>query len=451
MTRRVAVIGGGISGLTAAYFLEQRGYAATVFEAAERCGGKIQSGEVDGITVEDGPDALLPRDGRPIELLRELGLADQLVSPAIFGAYIWCDGMLRRLPLGSPYGIPRSPYAAFRSGLLSPLGAMRASLERWWPRKLSGPDTSIGAFVQDRFGSQVARRMVDPLLAGVRGGRLENISMAAAAPDVDALARSHRSVTTALRAQGPPESPVFVTPRAGMGSLTDRLIDRLPDVRINGPVERMGVAKGHVEVDRSSESYDAAVVAVPTFVAARVLEGIEPTAAKLLHTIEYASTASIALVYPPGSVRVPSDGSGFLVPSDSDLGVSACTWYSSKWPTIGADGRIVVRAVVGRSGTDRTLDLDDEALVERVHHDLHEVMRVSSPPLATRVTRWERSIPQYAVGHLELVSKIEARLAAAGPVYITGAGYRGSGIPDCIAQAHATAAEIDARLGNAGG
>ena len=451
MTRRVAVIGGGISGLTTAYFLEQRGYAATVFETAERCGGKIQSGEVGGITVEDGPDALLPRDTRPIELLRELGLADQLVSPAVFGAYIWCDGRLRRLPLGSPYGIPSSPYEAFRSGLLSPLGAMRASLERLWPRKLSGPDTSIGAFVRTRWGTEVAQRMVDPVLAGVRGGHLDNISMAAAAPDIDGLARSHRSVTTALRAQGPPEPPVFVAPRAGMASLTDRLVDRLPDVRTDDPVERMGVAKGHIEVDRSSESYDAAVVAVPAFVAARVLEGIEPTAAKLLSTIEYASIASIALVYPPDSVRVPSDGSGFLVPSDSGLGVSACTWYSSKWPTVGADDRIVVRAVVGRWGTDPSLDLDDEALVERVHHDLHEVMRVESPPLATRVTRWERAIPQYAVGHLELVGKIEARLAGVGPVYITGAGYRGSGVPDCIAQADATAAAVDERLGSAGG
>lgn len=450
MTRRVAVIGGGISGLAAAFFLEQRGYAATVFEAAERCGGKIHSSEVDGITVEDGPDALLPRDDRPIELLRELGLTDELVSPAVFGAYIWCDGTLRRLPLGSPYGIPRAPYAAFRAGLLSPLGAMRASFERWWPRKLTGPDISIGAFVRMRWGTEVARRMVDPLLAGVRGGRLDHISLAAAAPDIDGLARSHRSVTRALRAQGPPEAPVFVAPRAGMETFAARLVDRLPDVRTSNPVERMVVTKGHVEIDRSAESYEAAVVAVPAFAAAPMLEGIEPAVAKLLHTIEYASVASIALVYPHGSAHVPADGSGFLVPSASGLEVSACTWYSAKWPGIGTDDRIVVRAVLGRAGTDPALDLDDAVLVERVHHDLQKVMGVQAPPLATLVTRWDRAIPQYAVGHLELVAKIEARLAAAGPVFITGAGYRGSGIPDCIAQAHATAAAVHGRLGGTG-
>jgi oxygen-dependent protoporphyrinogen oxidase len=302
-----------------------------------------------------------------------------------------------------------------------------------------------------RWGTEVARRMVDPLLAGVRGGRLEHISLAAAAPDIDGLARGHRSVSRALRTQGPPEAPVFVAPRAGMETLTSRLVDRLPDVRTNNPVERMVVTKGRVEVDRSAESYDAAVVAVPAFAAARMLDGIEPAAAKLLHTIEYASVASIALVYPRSSARVPADGSGFLVPSDSDLRTSACTWYSAKWPAIGTDDRIVVRAVVGRAGTDPVLDLDDAALIERVHHDLHEVMGVEAPPLATRVTRWDRSIPQYAVGHLELVAKIEAGLAAAGPVFITGAGYRGSGIPDCIAQAHATAATIDGRLGGTGG
>ena len=451
MTRRVAVIGGGISGLTTAFFLEQRGYAATVFEAAERCGGKIRSSEVDGITVEDGPDALLPRDDRPIELLGELGLADRLLSPAVFGAYIWWDGMLRRLPLGSPYGIPLRPYEAFRSGLLSPSGALRASFERWWPRRLTGPDISIGAFVRMRWDSEAARRMVDPLLAGVRGGRLEHISLAAAAPDINTLARSHRSVSRALRSQGPPAAPVFVAPRAGMESLTAKLVARLPDVRTNNPVERMVVTKGHIELDRSSESYDAAVVAVPAFAAAPILEGIEPEAARLLYSIEYASVASIALVYRRGSVHVPADGSGFLVPSDSGLGVSACTWYSAKWPEVTTDGRSVVRAVVGRAATEPALELDDAALVERVHHDLHEVMGVESPPLATHVTRWDRAIPQYAVGHLELVTKIETVLAAAGPVFITGAGYRGSGIPDCIARAHATAAAIGRRLDSAGG
>ncbi len=451
MTRRVAIVGGGISGLVAAFRLEQRGYRTTVFEAGASAGGKIRSGDIDGIPVEEGPDAFLPRDDRPLELMHDLGLAADLVSPAVFGAYIWDGSMLRRLPPGSPYGIPRSPYAAFRAGLLSPLGAARAGLERWWPRRLTGPDSSIGNFVRTRFGDEVVQRMVDPLLAGVRGGRVDRVSLAAAAREIDALARSHRSVSRALRAQGPPEVPRFVAPRAGMGALTAALVARLGDVRTSHPVEHLAIATGRVEVDGSSEDYNGVIVATPAFAAARILGGMEPAAAALLHTIEYATVATITLVYPRGSVQVPADGSGFLVPSHSGLAVSACTWYSTKWPSTGAEDRTIMRAVVGRSGTDPILDLDDAALVERVHRDLVTTMGIGSPPNATRVTRWERSIPQYAVGHLELVTQIEDRLAAVGPIAITGAGYRGSGIPDCIAQADRAAATVHVSLGGPDG
>jgi oxygen-dependent protoporphyrinogen oxidase len=451
VTRRVAIVGGGISGLTAAFAVEQRGYRATVFEAGGRPGGKIRSSEVDGIVVEEGPDAFLPRDDRPIELMRALGLADQIVSPAVFGAYIWCNDGLRRLPPGSPYGIPRSPYEAYRSGLLSPVGAARAALERFSRRPLTGPDVSIGDFVRTRFGTEVAAHMVDPLLAGVRGGRSEHISLAAAAREIDELARSNRSITTALRAAGPPETPHFIAPRGGMVSLVDELVARLGDVRANRAVSRVEVAQGRLRIDGEPEDFDAAIVAAPAFAAAAILGGIDAGAASLLRTIGYASVATVALVHPAGSVRVPSDGSGFLVPTGAGLALSACTWYSAKWPGIGARDRTVMRAVVGRAGDDPILRLDDDALVARVQRDLVTTMGVGAAPVATRVTRWEHSIPQYAVGHLDLVAQIEDRLAAAGPVFITGAGYRGSGIPDCIASAHRAADAVDGSLGGPGG
>lgn len=451
MTRRVAVVGGGISGLTAAFSLEQLGYRVTVFEAANVCGGKIRSSRVSGITVEEGPDAFLPRDDRPIALMRTLGLGGELVSPSVFGAYIWRADKLRRLPPGSPYGIPRSPFAAYRAGLLSPLGAVRAGLERLWPRPLTGPDVSIGSFVRTRFGPEVADRMVDPLLAGVRGGRVDDVSLAAAAREIDGLARNHRSITGALRAQGPPEAPRFVAPRMGMERITESLAGRLHDIRTSHPVNRLEIVDGRARIDDDSEDFDAAIIAAPAFTAADIVEGIDAGAASSLRTIVYASVATIALAYPAGGVRIPPHGSGFLVPSGAGLALSACTWYSVKWPSIDAGDRIVLRAVVGRSGVDPTLDRDDDVLVELVHRDLVTTMGVSALPTAARVTRWEQGIPQYAVGHLDLVGRIEARLIAAGPVFITGAGYRGSGIPDCIAQAHATASAVDERLGGAGG
>jgi oxygen-dependent protoporphyrinogen oxidase len=173
-----------------------------------------------------------------------------------------------------------------------------------------------------------------------------------------------------------------------------------------------------------------------------MLAETEPAAAGLLAGITYASLAVVTLVYPPSTYAAPEGGSGFLVPSDGGLTISACTWYSTKWPDITDDGRQVVRCVVGRKDTDDALSLDDDQLVDRVQRDLAITMEIVSEPLAARVVRWDRAIPQYRVGHLELVRDIETRLRGVGAIELTGAGYRGSGIPDCIHQAEATARTI---------
>lgn len=450
MTRRVAVVGGGISGLATAFALQQRGLTPTVFESSPDPGGKIRATEVDGIRVEEGPDSFLPRDDRPLALLRALGLEDDLVPPAVFGAYIWLNGRLRRLPPGSPYGIPRSPGEARRAGLLSPKGAARASLERFWPRPLSGPDISIGELVRKRFGAETAENMVDPLLAGVRGGRLDRISLAAAAREVDALARQNRSITVALGRQGSPSEPRFLAPLGGMGRIITTLHARIEDVRLSRPVTSLEGSADGVVID-GTESFDAAVLAVPTEAAAAIVERIDPRVASLLRTIEHASVASVALVYPAGATAIPTGGSGFLVPTSERMTLAACTWYSTKWPVEAPSDRIVLRAVAGRAGEDPALSLDDDTLVDRIHHDLVTTMGIDTAPIGSRVTRWDRSIPQYAVGHLTVVDEIESRLAAAGPVFVTGAGYRGSGIPDCIAQADRAADAIAGRIGLSGG
>ena len=450
MTRRVAVVGGGISGLATAFALQQRGLAPTVFESSADPGGKIRATEIDGIRVEEGPDAFLPRDERPLALLRALGLEDDLVSPAVFGAFIWFNGRLRRLPPGSPYGIPRSPGEARRAGLLSPMGTARASLERFWPRPLTGPDISIGELVRKRFGPEVAENMVDPLLAGVRGGRLDRISLAAAAREVDALARRERSITVALRRQGPPPEPRFLAPLGGMDRMITALHERIEDVRLSRPIARLELSADGIVID-GNESFDAAVLAVPTEAAAAIVAKVDPRVASLLRTIDHASVASVALVYPSGAAPIPAGGSGFLVPTSERMTLAACTWYSTKWPTEDPSGRVVLRAVAGRAGEDPALSLDDDTLVDRIHRDLVTTMGIDTAPITGRVTRWDRSIPQYAVGHLAVVDEIESRLAAAGPIFVTGAGYRGSGIPDCIAQADRAADAVAGRVGLSGG
>lgn len=439
MSARIAVIGGGISGLLAAFRLQQNGYEVTVFEASERAGGKLRSSHVAGIRIEEGADAFLPRDEVSLDLLRELGI-DRTRSPAVFGAFIFHDGGLRRLPPGSPYGIPREPRAARRSGLLSAFGRVRAEMERFNRSPLRGPDISVGSFVRARFGKEVLTNLVDPLLAGVRGGVADEMSLAAAAREIDVLARRHRSVLEGLRAQEP-VVPRFVTPAGGIEQLTDALAARIADLRLNLEVERLAMDGPTLRLIHAggTEIFDAFLLACPSFVAAELLRDADPTAAQDLASITYASLAVVTLVYPPGTYEVPEDGSGFLVPTDAGLTMAACTWYSTKWPHITSDDRQVVRCVVGRAGNDANLAHDDEDLIARVHRDMEVTMNVASPPLSHQVVRWDRAIPQYRVGHLDLVRSIEARLKTLGPIVLAGAGYRGSGIPDCIAQAEAAA------------
>lgn len=442
MSSTFAVVGGGITGLLTAYRLQQAGHRVTVFEASPTVGGKIRGSAVGGIEIEEGPDAFLPRDEAPLELLAELGLEDT-VEPAVFGAYIWHRDELRKLPEGSPYGIPRSPTAAREAGLLGPLGAFRAGLETLNRSPLTGPDISIGQFVRARFGNEVATNMVDPLLAGVRGGTADGISLAAAAKEIDALARNNRSLLVALRSQEPAK-PRFIAPPGGVSRMVEVLAARLDDLRPGGPVAALEVKGKKVEVTAGpgAEAFDGVVLASAPYAAAELVEDIASDAADALRKIEYASVAVIALVYPPGSYEVPADGSGFLVPTGSGLTISACTWYSSKWPKVTSDGRQVARCVVGRSADDPNIDLTDDELVAAAHRDLQTTMKVSAPVLSHRVTRWRRGIPQYAVGHLDLVTTIEQTLLGAGPIVVAGAGYRGSGIPDCIAQANAAASQI---------
>jgi oxygen-dependent protoporphyrinogen oxidase len=446
----VAVVGGGISGLLAGLRLQQQGRRVTVLEASARPGGKLRGGHVDGIYIEEGADAFLPRDEAPLELLDELGL-DQTESPEVFGAYIWHDDRLKRLPPGSPYGIPRDPSAAHRAGLLSRAGSIRASLERMNRSVLTGPDVSIGHFVRKRFGTEVLTNLVDPLLAGVRGGVADEISLAAGAREIDAIARGNRSVLRAINLH-PPVSPRFVRPVGGIGSLTDALAARLDDLRTSAPATRVTIERGKTRVDTpgGAEDYDGVVLACSTSEAAELLPVDLWDVAHDLVRIEYASLAVVTLVYPPGSFAAPEGGSGFLVPSGSGLTIAACTWYSNKW-RVTTDGRQVVRCVVGRSGLDPNLTTGDASLVSLVERDLQTTMGITASPVATRVTRWERSIPQYRVGHLELVESIEERLLASGAIVVTGAGYRGSGIPDCIAQADAAAERLGGIVGSGRG
>lgn len=454
----VAVVGGGISGLVAADLLSQKGHHVVLLEADGRLGGKIHTEEHDGVTVEAGADSFLAREPWAVDLCIELGLDDGLAPPAIFGAQVWTPAGLRKLPSDFVFGMPSSPVRALRSGILSPKGALRASEDLFLPGPLTGPDVSIGSFVRRRFGTEVLERLVDPLLAGTRAGRADELSLAAAAPQIDALARKHRSLILGLRsarhhrllATG---APPFLAPKEGMQTIVDRLhrrLERRADVRTSTPVERLeGAGNGcyvlHLK-GQGSIGADAVVVAAPAYSAAEILKIVNSSAAGELARIDYASVVSITLIY-DSSEAISPEGSGLLVPSSAGKTLAACSWYSKKWRhRFSGDGRLVVRCFVGRAAGDVATELPDDELIARITTELGEAVGVGRDPEGWRITRWKRAMPQYSVGHGGLIERIEHELRRTPGIALAGAGYRGSGIPDCIKSAHAAARSVQARL-----
>ncbi|MBK9180355.1 MAG: protoporphyrinogen oxidase [Acidimicrobiales bacterium] len=468
--RHVVVVGGGVTGLAAAHAL--RGGddppAVTVLEASGRLGGKILTTPVDGIAVDAGPDSVLARVPWGVDLLRELGLGDELVSPVQGSAYVFTRGRLRRIPEGLVLGVPADLASLARSGVLSPAGVARAGLDLVLPRsRFYGPDAdSVGAVVRARFGREVAERLVDPLLGGINAGDADRLSLRASAPQLGAVASGSRSLLLALRAQQRAQraaatatggaAPVFVTLPGGLGRLIDALALRLrgAKVALDHPVER-------VERDPASGTYvvhtagpnrrrvgaDAVVLATPAPAAAAVLRDIAPAPAARLAAVPYSSVALVTLALPSSAVGHPLDASGLLVPRREGLLVTACSFGSSKWAHWARPGRVLLRVSAGRYGDERALALDDGALVDALLADLRTMLGLTGRPDEARVTRWERSFPQYEPGHLDRVAVLEAELREAAPgVALAGAAYRGVGIPACIRQGREAATAVAAHL-----
>ena len=447
----VAVVGGGITGLVAARELHRAGADVVLLEAAPDAGGKIATKTLENVAVEAGPDSFLVREPWALDLCRSIGLGNDLVQPAVFEGRVWSRGRLHALPRGLVLGIPTLPGPVLRKGLLSRRGALRAAGDLFGGSPLTGPDVSIGALVRGRLGDEVLERVVDPLLAGTRAGDADEMSLAAAAPELDAVARRHRSLVLGLRAWQPArrDAPVFMAPVGGMRRLVHALKTELlhADLRVASPVTRLAREGTGVRVESATGDVaaDAVVLTAPAHAAADHVADLEPAAAAALASIPYASVAVVALVYPSSAGGPPRNGSGMLVPRAEGRTVAACTWYSTKWPASSLPDGFVLRAVVGRSARHPALDLDDDGLVTQVHEDLAGMLGLKEPPRSQLVTRWEKGLPQYLVGHLDRVTGAELALAQRGPIFLAGAGYRGSGIPDCIRQAReAAAAAINA-------
>ena len=443
------MIGGGITGLVAARALSRDGRDVILLEASDRLGGKIHTHQLAGAAVEGGADWFITRSRDAVDLCTELGLADELVPPSKSGAAVWTRGRLKRLPAGFVRGIPPSPLRALTSGFVGPIGAARTLADYFLPGPLDGPDISVDAYLRPRLGRRVMERLVDPMLAASRSGTAAEMSLRVGTPEVDVAARSSRSVMKGLRASPTAEgAQPFLGLSGGMSRIVDALGADLSevDVRLNSPVSALAASRTGWRIDHTggAEDVGALILAVPPQVAADLLKEAAHQTATELAQIRFAPAVVVGLVYEPGDVRPPEDLSGFLVPSSEGCFVSAGAWFSSKWPhSRSEDGAHVIRCFVGRTENDERARVDDAALLENVRADVSRIMGITAAPRDARVLmRDTRALPVFRVGHLETIERAEVALVGLPPVALAGAGYRGSGIPDCISSAREAAARV---------
>jgi len=467
----VVIVGGGISGLAAAFFLRGQGLAVTVLEGSPRLGGKLAVSEIAGIEVDEGAEALLARRLEGTDLIGAVGLAGQLASPGTTAAAIWTRGRLRPLPRRQLMGVPADLDELESSGILSPPGLARAREDLRLPPTGRDGDVAVASYVGARFGQELVDRLVDPLLGGVYAGRSDELSFEATLGGLAHAARQHRSLAEAAASllPGPaarPGPPVFTTLAGGLGTLPAAVAAGSGAAVRTGAMTRElartaagrqdGGARGGWQLTvgptRSPERVyaDAVILAVPARPASRLLAGLPGAgpAAAALGEIDYASMAVVTLAYPRGAFPRPPEGSGFLVPAVDGRAVKAVTFSTVKWPHLrsGQEGLEIVRCSVGRVGEEALLQRDDAELARLAAADLAAATGVRGAPVAVRVSRWGGGLPQYAVGHLERIARIRAAVATLPGLAVCGAAYDGIGIPACIASARLAADQVRAYL-----
>lgn len=458
--RTVVIVGGGISGLSTAFALLERASTTglslrcTILDAGSSWGGKIVTHRVGDIITEAGPDSFLSQKPAALDLCTKLGLADQLINTNETGkkACVLYNGRMHDLPEGLLSFVPRQLKPFLWSGLLTWTGLVRMGLEIAVPPGPSTGDESLAGFLRRRFGSQAYQRVLEPLMAGIYAGDAEQMSLRATFPRFFELEQQHGSVvrgmmeakkTASTASSGQPRRTMFVSLKNGLGdlvtALTKRLTEQGAELQLGTRVEALRVRSHElgrwmydlILQDGSARSAESVVLATPAYTSAELLRPLSPIAGGVLDLIPYASTATIAMAF-PRVMMSGIEGFGFIVPRAEQRDLIAATWTSLKWPYRAPEDQLLVRCYVGGLGREEILQLDDAALIAKVRAELAALCGISAEPSYTEVNRWWKAMPQYTLGHLDRLAQLDAAVSRYPGLVLTGAGYRGVGIPDCI-------------------
>jgi protoporphyrinogen/coproporphyrinogen III oxidase len=449
---RIAIIGGGISGLSAAFELEERRRNASanveyvLYEASARLGGVLRTEYIDGCVVEAGPDSFLTEKPWAADLSRALGLGDQLIgsNDADRKTYILTKGRLVVMPDGLMFMVPTKILPTGLSPLFSWRAKLRMTQELFHPPRAVDHDESVAAFVERHYGAEMVDRLADPLLSGVYGGEAASLSVRAVLPRFAEMERTHGSLGRAMLAArkktsaGPGKlaAPLFTSLKDGMQHLAETVALRLTPAALlsNAPVQALQREAGSwvVSAGMQSDEFDAVIIALPAPAAAQVLRIVSSELSAELGAIQYSSSITVGLGYDRTVRQSLPPGFGFLVPRSEGKKLLAATFVHNKFPHRAPDDRALLRCFFAGNNAEEVWPLSDDRIVGIVRNELQQILGLRAEPLFARVYKWKSAMAQYGVGHLERLDRIERLRQQLPGLALAGNAYRGIGVPDCV-------------------
>ncbi|MEH7744667.1 protoporphyrinogen oxidase [Neobacillus drentensis] len=460
--QKIIIIGGGIAGLTSAFYLqkaiqeENLPFELKLIEASHRLGGKMQTVIRDGFTIERGPDSFLARKLSISRLAKEVGMEDQLVHNSTGKSYVLVNEKLHSMPGGSIMGIPTEVGPFLTTGLFSIPGKLRAAADFILPRSESGKDQSLGEFFRRRLGDEVVENLIEPLLSGIYAGDIDQLSLMSTFPQFYEVEQKYRSLIIGMKKSTPsqPKTPVnkekakgaFLTFKTGLQSFAEA---------IEAKIDPKTILKGHRvdKITKHGNKYDVNLNNGEILVADSIIAATPHKITQSMFAdyhffdpfkaVPSTSVATVALAFPEEAVKNDIDGTGFVVSRNSDYSITACTWTHKKWAHSTPKGKVLLRCYVGRAGEETIVDLSDDRIIKIVLDDLKKTMDITMNPDFSIISRWQNSMPQYTVGHKQRLTDILAHMNAELPgVFLAGASYGGVGLPDCIDQGEAAVQNV---------
>ena len=463
MTRknlRVAIIGGGISALACAVNLKEKGVDFTVFEKEHLAGGKLVTEKIGDLIVEGGPDSYLPEKYWSVQLIRKIGLADEMLcsNDEFKGTFIYSGGRLHRLPEGVMLMVPTMIMPLATSSLISWPGKIRMGMELFIPRRKDHKDESLADFVTRRLGRECLEKIAEPLVAGIHTSNPDNMSVLAIFPRFIEMERKSGSLIKGMidaMKRMPPPNPsgpsmtYFMSLKKGMQELAHGCVSTIGAERVKTGTAVASVVKKEngyrlAFSDGSTADFDAVVLATPSYITKDILKTVDKELCDRLSAIEWSSSATVSLAFRKEDIRKPLRGFGFIVPRIENRRVNACTWSSIKWSHRAPEDTLLIRCFVGGGHHEELVSLGDDELFGVVLEELREIVGITAKPVFFKVYRWFRGMPKYTIGHLGRIAAIDEKLKAHRGLYLIGCSYRGIGIGDCVKSGFDAAAAIEA-------